>query len=273
MQNNATRENVLDVKNQSSDKLLKIIECLAANRLSVRLTDLAERLKMPQPTVFRYLRTLCDQGYAYHDDVTGCYALTWKICRLSDAVKTNLVLRNMAGPFVNELANELNVGALLATERGGEILFLDLAENPRRTVDTLLRIGKDAPIHATGSGKIMLSSMSEREVDTIIAEKGLVRLTPKTITDKKVLMCELERIRKNGYAIDEEECEEGQRCVSVPLYDYSGGTAAAISVFDNVDLLTDERLKDVVLPRLLSAASQISFRLGCMHYKEPQITL
>lgn len=58
-----------------------------ANRLPNRLTDLADKLDMPQPTLLRYLKTLCAQGYAYHDDVTGCYALTWKICRLADSVK------------------------------------------------------------------------------------------------------------------------------------------------------------------------------------------
>ena len=91
--------------NLSSDKLFRIIECLAANRLPNRLTDLADKLDMPQPTLLRYLKTLCAQGYAYHDDVTGCYALTWKICRLADSVKSNLSLRSIASPFLNHFSN------------------------------------------------------------------------------------------------------------------------------------------------------------------------
>ena len=103
--------------NLSSDKLFRIIECLAANRLPNRLTDLADKLDMPQPTLLRYLKTLCAQGYAYHDDVTGCYALTWKICRLADSVKSNLSLRSIASPFLNHAANVMNAGTLLAIEQ------------------------------------------------------------------------------------------------------------------------------------------------------------
>ena len=111
--------------NLSSDKLFRIIECLAANRLPNRLTDLADKLDMPQPTLLRYLKTLCAQGYAYHDDVTGCYALTWKICRLADSVKSNLSLRSIASPFLNHAANVMNAGTLLAIEQDRGVLYLD----------------------------------------------------------------------------------------------------------------------------------------------------
>ena len=93
----------------SSDKLFRIIECLAANRLPNRLTDLADKLDMPRPTPLRYLKTLCAQGYAYHDDVTGCYALTWKICRLADSVKS-IFRRDVSSPFLNHAANVMNAG-------------------------------------------------------------------------------------------------------------------------------------------------------------------
>ena len=87
--------------NHSTDKLLKITECLAANRLPKRLSELSRQLDMPQATMLRFLKTLCQQGYAYQDEISGGYALTWKICRLSDAVKINLALRSMAGSFPN----------------------------------------------------------------------------------------------------------------------------------------------------------------------------
>ena len=131
--------------NLSSDKLFRIIECLAANRLPNRLTDLADKLDMPQPTLLRYLKTLCAQGYAYHDDVTGCYALTWKICRLADSVKSNLSLRSIASPFLNHAANVMNAGTLLAIEQDRGVLYLDFVDNPRWMMKTMLRIGKMPP--------------------------------------------------------------------------------------------------------------------------------
>lgn len=213
-----------------------------------RLTDLADKLDMPQPTLLRYLKTLCAQGYAYHDDVTGCYALTWKICRLADSVKSNLSLRSIASPFLNHAANVMNAGTLLAIEQDRGVLYLDFVDNPRWMMKTMLRIGKNAPIHTTASGKVLLSSFSYRKVEEIIAEKGLERLTENTITTPEKLFGELALIRKRGYAVDDEECEIGHRCIAVPIYDYSGNVAGAISAFDNIERVTDRRIETVLLP-------------------------
>lgn len=248
--------------NLSSDKLLRIIEYMSANRLPMRLKDISDNLKISQPTMVRYLRTLCEQGYVYHDDHTGHYSMTWKICRLGDALHSNLVLRSMAGTLLSEFANRCNVGVLLAVERDGVLVYLDLVGAPHGNLDLMLRIGKDAPMHSTGSGKILLSAMSLNRVDQILDKHGLVRLTPKTITDRAALLSELEQVRTQGYALDNEECEVGHRCVSVPLYDYTGTVAAAISAFDSVDLLTDAHIRATVLPALRELAEKLSYRMG-----------
>ncbi len=248
---------------QPIDRLFRIIEYLAANRLPQRMAEIAAGLDMPQPTVLRYLRTLCAQGYVYHDEITGNYALTWKICRLGDSVKVNLALRGMASPFLNDLANQLEVGACLVTRHDYGTIYLDFVEKPAGDqMNTMLRIGRNAPIHTTGSGKVLMSTLSERQVQEIIDKVGLARLTKKTITEPAELFAELDRVRKCGYGIDDEECEEGHKCVSVPLYDYTGSIAAAISVFDEADLLDDERIREKILPALKEAAAKISFRMG-----------
>lgn len=247
--------------NLSSDKLLRIIEYMAASRLPVRLKDISDNLKISQPTVVRYLRTLCDQGYAYHDSQTGYYAMTWKICRLSSSLESNLVLRSMAGSLLNQFANNHNIGILLAVERDGNLMYLDLVGAPHGSVDTMLRIGKDAPMHSTGSGKILLSAMTPLRLGQLLDRSGQVRLTPNTITDRKALQNELAKVREQGYALDNEECELGHRCVSVPLYDYTGTVAAAISAFDSTERLTDAYIQDL-LPKLQHLAREISFRMG-----------
>ena len=247
--------------NLSSDKLLRIIEYMAACRLPMRLKDIAENLSISQPTVVRYLRTLCEQGYAYHDDHTGCYALTWKICRLGSSLESNLVLRSMAGGLLSDFANTHNIGILLAVERDGSLMYLDLVGAPHGSVDTMLRIGKDAPMHSTGSGKILLSAMAPGRLAQLLDRSGQVRLTPKTITSRDALMEELAMVREQGYALDNEECELGHRCVSVPLYDYTGTVAAAISAFDSTERLTDVAIEEL-LPALQQLAKEISFRMG-----------
>lgn len=248
--------------NLSSDKLLRIIEYMSACRLPVRLKDISDNLGISQPTVVRYLRTMCDQGYAYHDDHTGCYAMTWKICRLSSSLESNLVLRSMAGSLLSDFANTNNIGVLLAVERDSMLTYLDLVGAPHGSVDTMLRIGKDAPMHSTGSGKILLSAMSPHRVRQLLDQVGLARLTPYTITNREAFLRELEQVREQGYALDNEECELGHRCVSVPLYDYTGTVAAAISAFDSTERLTDQAISDRILPALQDLAKKISFRMG-----------
>ncbi len=247
--------------NLSSDKLLRIIEYMAASRLPVRLKDISDNLKISQPTVVRYLRTMCDQGYAYHDSQTGYYAMTWKICRLGSSLESNLVLRSMAGSLLSQFANTNNIGVLLAVERDGNLMYLDLVGAPHGSVDTMLRIGKDAPMHSTGSGKILLSAMPPMRLTQVLDRNGQVRLTPKTITSREVLLEELVKVQEQGYAVDDEECELGHRCVSVPLYDYTGTVAAAISAFDSAERLTDSCIQ-TILPKLQQLAKEISFRMG-----------
>lgn len=248
--------------NLSSDKLLQIIEYMSARRLPMRLKDIADDLHISQPTVVRYLRTMCNQGYVYHDEHTGYYAMTWKICRLSSSLESNLVLRSMAGSLLSEFANQHNLGMLLAVERDGVLIYLDLVGAPHGSVSTMLRIGNDAPMHSTGSGKILLSAMTSARVNQILDQRGQVRLTDNTITSREQLMQELAKIQQQGYALDNEECEIGHRCVSVPLYDYTGAVAAAISAFGSVDRLTDLVIRNTALPALKKLSAEISFRMG-----------
>lgn len=248
--------------NLSSDKLLQIIEYMSAKRLPMRLKNIADDLHISQPTVVRYLRTMCNQGYVYQDASTGYYAMTWKICRLSSSLESNLVLRSMAGSLLADFANTYNLGALVAVERDGRLVYLDLVSAPHGSVETMLRIGKDAPMHSTGSGKILLSTMPQSRIQQILDQYGLIRLTPKTITTEDALKEELQQVRIRGYALDNEECELGHRCVSVPLHDYTGAVVAAVSAFDSADRLTDTEIQSVALPGLQAMAREISFRMG-----------
>lgn len=257
-----------DQLNQSSDRLLRVIEYMAGIRLPIRLVDLAENLGMSQATVLRYLRSLCQQGYVYQDEVSGCYAMTWRICQISDSIKVNMSLRAMASPFLNALSNDLNASICLVIPYENGTMYLDFIQKPCMSMTTLIRIGRNAPIHCTGSGKVLLSSYSERRVQEIIDAVGLEAVTPNTITDKQRLLDELAEIRNKGYALDNEECELGVRCVSVPLYDYSGNVAAAISATDDSELMTDARI-ETILVQLKQAAKQISYRMGCTELPKP----
>lgn len=250
---------------QSSDKLLRILECIAHNRMPVRLQDLAEQANMSQSTVLRYLNALLSANYVYQEEDTLRYALTWKICGLGQNLNTYSSLRNIASPYVNKLSAELNLGSCLVIDHDFECMYLDCIDVPTRLTHTLQRIGKCAPLHTTGSGKVLLASYNDVKVDEYINTKGLSKVTDYTITSREDLFSELDRVRAQGYGIDEEECEVGLRCISTPLYRYDGNVAAALSVFGSTSTLTHERINSEVYPLLKSTAITISLRLG---YKE-----
>ena len=96
----------------------------------------------------------------------------------------------------------------------------------------------------------------------ILEISGMVAMTPKTITDEEAFFVELENVRKKGFAIDDEECEEGHRCVSVPILDYSGKTVAAISAFARIEDMDMDKIENVFVPYLKKISVEISRKLG-----------
>ena len=248
-------------KSLSSIRLLKIMECMSEKRFPMRLIDLSKELDMSQPTVLRYLNALSTAGYVYQDPVSGGYAMTWGICRLSNEVLSNSALSTMVHPFLRQLSDSLNVGMLLATQREGALLYLDVVANPK-LMETVLRIGHDAPIHSTSSGKLMMSYLSDEEIRKILNQIKLEKLTENTITDKHLLFEEIMRIRERGYSYDNEECEIGHRCVSVALRGYTNNVVAAISAFGAVEKISDKKIEKEIIPLMLKVAKQISFILG-----------
>ena len=252
---------------QSSMRLLDIIECLAEATGAMRLQEIARKTGISQPTVLRYLSSLEAANYVYKDDDTHRYALTWRIRSLSRNLGSQLSLRNITTPFTNRLANELKRGVCLVIEHDDQCLYLDCIESPLSR--TLQRIGKKAPLHSTGSGKILLSTKSEADLSRYINEIGLMQYTKYTITDPEMLRAELNKIRKNDFAMDEEECEIGLRCISCPLRDYTGQIVAAVSIFGSKDTMSDSQVFDMILPRLREATNEISSRLGYIFPDEP----
>lgn len=246
----------------SSDKLLAILECIAENHAPMRLQDISAQSGMTQSTILRYLRTLQNANYVYQDEDTLRYGLTWKLCRLTDNLDSYLGLRNIATPFVNHLANTLQMGVCLVVGRDNSSIYLDCIDHPRPQYTPLQYIGKHAPLHATASGKILLSTFSEASLDSYIKDTGLKRYTEKTIVQMNDLIDDLKKVRLRGYAIDDEECEAGLKCISYPIYSYTERICAAISVFGNVHEMEDEDFMKRLHDELKQVAEKISSRLG-----------
>lgn len=231
--------------NQSVEKVLQIIETMAKNREPLRLQDVALMVDMPASTTLRFLNTLMKQGYVNQDPLTSRYFLTLKFTYIGSLVNSQISIRDIAHPYLTELSKKCNESVCLGIEQDMEIVYIDVIDGPDGMLKITQRIGKLAPIHSTGIGKLLLLNYDMKQLDRIIAIKGLKALTPNTITSKNELLKELETIKTQGYALDDEECELGARCISAGIKDYTGKYVAGISVSGPTTRLTMENIKTI----------------------------
>lgn len=247
--------------NQSSEKLLTIIERLSEQDEPIRLQDISRLVGMNESTALRYIATLQKSGYVVQDNDTGRYSLTYKICAVAANVSSRKNIRNICSPYLRSIAHIFSESANVAEEHNMMVVYIEAISGPRQLLMTTRRVGNVSPMHCTAVGKLLLLNYSQQQLQQYIAAKGLPALTEHTITDSALLMQELEKVRTQGYAFDNEEYEPGARCVAAPIYDYTGHIIAGLSVSGPATRMTDEHIYEK-LPFLLDAAQQVSVRMG-----------
>lgn len=247
--------------NQSSEKLLTVVEVMSRQNGPVKLQELARKLSMNVSTVLRFVTALQNKGYAAQEAETGRYYLTYKICGIANRIISHVDLRNVAAPYLRSIAQIFGESANLSIEQNRMVVYIEVLNGPNQMLTTLQRIGNIAPLHCTGVGKLFLLNYSEQQIDRLIAQRGLQKFTDHTLITKESLCTVLNSVQKLGYAFDNEECEIGARCVAAPIRDYSGKVVAALSVSGPCTRMTDELIYEK-LPYLLDAASEVSLQLG-----------
>lgn len=247
--------------NQSVEKALQIIEVMASARDAQRLADIAQRVQMPASTTLRMLNTLVQQGYAYQDPDTLRYRLTLRFAQIGSQINAQFSIRDIVHPYLQKLSHTLDESACLAIEEDMEVIYLDVVDGPDGMLKITQRIGKRAPMHSTGVGKLMLTQYSKEQLQTLASTKGFARLTPHTATSLPMLEAELAATRQRGYALDDEECELGARCVATPILDFQGKIVAAISISGPISRMTLQRTEEIA-PLLLETSREISALLA-----------
>ena len=243
--------------NKTLLRALAIIELLSHSKPKLRLQKIAEETGMPEPTALRLLSTLIANKYVQQDPDTKQYFMTFKIPYLGQLISSKMSIRDIARPYLQELSDLCHESSCLVVEQDSEALYVDYAEGPNSMLRTLHLIGKVAPLHCTGVGKILMLNYSEKDIDQYIENIGLTPLTNNSIDNKEELITELKKIRDLGYAIDDEECEEGVRCVAAPIIDQMGSAIASISVTGPVSRMSMPRVEEIK-EHLLHAAAKIS---------------
>ena len=245
---------------QSVSRAIAIMEYLSKCRKGEKLTQISQDLGLNKSTTHSLITTLERMGYVEQDQETSKYSLGLKLFELGQVVHANMDLRNIAMPFLRELAQKFGETVHLAILSKDEVVYIDKVDT-LRSIRIGSQIGGRNAAYCTGVGKVLLAGLTDKELGSLLVHMKLEKLTSNTIVDKEELLKHLVSIRKNGFAMDQEEIEVGLTCVAAPIKNHRGKVIASISVsgpssrmqVDVFDLMT----KDV-----MDTAVQISRRLG-----------
>jgi IclR family acetate operon transcriptional repressor len=240
-------------------KGLSLLEALGRHPNGVGVSQVAREVGLPISTVHRLLATLVKRGFASLDPESRRYYLGLKVFELSSQVSLPKGLSEVALPTMRRLAEITGESIFMAVREGAELVYIERAEGQSR-ISISGTIGARGPLYCTSQGKAILAFLPETEREEIIARIRPERRGPNTITDLDELRRELERTRERGWAVADEENEEGIRAVGVPIMSARGRPMAAMSVAAPVFRVSMRDLEKFA-PLLSEAAREIELRL------------
>lgn len=247
---------------RSLERASEILNCFTLYEPEKNLTQLSEETGLHKSTVFRILDTLERIKWVRKDPKVGTYRIGFAIFELGTRAIRGNDFYNVSLFHLEKLVKVTAQSAHLVINDQGEVLYLNKVECSGSIITQPSQIGLRFPMHCTAVGKVLLSFMEEEQVRSIIAAKGLKRMTKNTICEESELINEIQKIRQKGYAIDNEEIQLGLRCVAAPFKDHSGKVVAAISVSGLISNMSDQSLP-FIIEQVINTAGNISSDLGC----------
>lgn len=240
------------------ERTFMILEYLSQSNTPRGPTEIAAATGIHKSTVYRLLSSMCTGGYTERTDA-GTYHIGVKLVGIVSNHISNLELITEARPFLNELHAETQLIVHLGILELDEVVYIEKMDI-NRNLRIYAQIGMRVPAFCSSLGKCLLSNLSGDEFDFLYQHRVLNQFTQNTITSHQNLKEHLREVRRQGWAIDNEEYIVGNRCIGAPIFDYRGEIIAAVSASGPVALISDERIPSVV-DRVRQAAAGISHRL------------
>ena len=228
----------------SVKKALELLDHFTVERPELSLAEISREVDAHKSSVFRVLTTLKASGFLEKDSLSGKYRLGLKILDLAGRVRGCHDIRQIAAPFMEELARQTEEVIHLAVLDGADIVYLE-KKGQGQILTVATRVGGRNPAYASSMGKILLADLSESELKGILGQGKLKKLTPNTIDEIPKLIKELASIRKQGFALDNEETFPGIRCVGAPIRDARGRVIAAVSATVPAQRMDDKRIREL----------------------------
>lgn len=237
---------------------LRVIEAFGRDRRWLTLSDVARLVDLPRASVRRTLTTLVKLGYAEVDD--RLFRLTPRILTLAGAYLSSNAISDIVQPALERLSDDLEETCGAAVLDGAEVVMIAHA-SPNRMLPVSAQIGFRLPALSSSFGRILLAAQADKQVDALLAQTKLVKLTPTTLIDKAELRRAIVKARADGFSLVDQEAEPGFRSISVPLKRRDGRTVAALNVGVHTERVPLDAMRKVFLPKLRALADVLAGQL------------
>jgi IclR family transcriptional regulator, KDG regulon repressor len=246
---------------QSLERALTILNKLSEYPDGIQITRLSEQVGLTKSTIHRLLATLSSMNYVVKDEETDKYKLGLQVLFLSRNLLNNSDIVTVSKPFLEKLSQEVNETVHLCIEDRGEVVYIDKIESTQ-TIRMYSRVGSRAPMYCTGVGKILLSDKNPDVFEEIVSKINFIPKTPSTITSKEQFIEEIEKVKSQGYALDNAENEIVLRCIAAPIFDHKGKIIASFSISGPSNRVTLELINDSLIEKMKQYSIAISRNLG-----------
>jgi len=237
-----------------------ILRCFLGGKTSYRISELAIQLGLDRSTTYRLLLSLEKCGLVEKDKKTGEYSLGLGVFEIGNTYLRQMDFIQASKPVMAELAAKVQETVHLAVLSGMEIVYVDKVDSPR-TLGVMSKIGQRGPLHSTALGKVLLAFQPEAESSRMIKQIKLKPFTANTISSRTKLMDELKKVRRQGYAFDFTESEQGVECIAAPIRNHLGDTVAALSISGPERKINTPQEKQYI-DQVMKAAALISSKMG-----------
>lgn len=245
---------------QVIDRAFDILELLAQEKEGLGVTEIGNRIGLHKSTVHRIVGAMAERGYIEKVPERSVYKIGLKFIEISSVYLNKVELKTEARPYLWELTTLMNLPTHLAILDGCDAVYIDKVDVVN-SIRLYSQIGRRIPVYCSALGKSLISGLTEFELEQTISKCNFEKITDKTITTREELLNQIKKTRLVGWSVDDEEHDEGIRCIASPIYDYRGKVMAAVSIAGPSRIISREN--DEQTGKLVSeAAMKISRRLG-----------
>jgi IclR family pca regulon transcriptional regulator len=243
---------------QSLGRGLAVINSFSRERTTQTLSEVAQQTGLTRATARRILLTLAELGYVHQD--SRSFSLTPKVLDLGYSYLSSLQVVELAQQPMERLVEEVRESSSMSVLDGDEIVYV--ARVPTKRIMTIaLAIGSRLPAYPTSMGRVLLAGLDDDELDTYIASIEFQALTEHTITDSSEFRATIDKVRVDGYALVDQELEEGVRSIAAPIHNARDEVIAAMNVSCHASRVSVARINEELRPRLLATSTEISERV------------